>query len=412
MKKHETVKVCDILIPAEDINGEKWACVACDQFTSQPDYWEKLASYVGDAPSTFNLIFPEVYLGNDDAARIEKINDNMHAYLDEGIFRTIKDSFILVERDTLYEKGRLGLVMAVDLEDYDFTPFAPVAIRATEGTVVERIPPRLEIRRHAPLELPHIMLLIDDRKNTVIEPVYEKRDELELLYDTELNMGGGHLRGWRVSDTESVIKNLYNLVSEEVQLENYGRVTDFLFAVGDGNHSLATAKAHWNEVKKTLSAEEAVNHPARFALVEVENLMSPALKFEPIHRAVFNADERFIEEMKLRSYGDGKVKVFTKDAAFEINAPSDSIDAIKEIQDFIDDYVASHEGVYVDYIHGEKNLEEIVGSRGGVGILMPSPEKSDLFDFIIRRGIMPRKSFSMGEAEEKRYYFEAKKIIG
>ena len=155
------------------------------------------------------------------------------------------------------------------------------------------------------------MLLIDDRKNTVIEPVYEKRDELELLYDTELNMGGGHLRGWRVSDTESVIKNLYNLVSEEVQLENYGRVTDFLFAVGDGNHSLATAKAHWNEVKKTLSAEEAVNHPARFALVEVENLMSPALKFEPIHRAVFNADERFIEEMKLRSYGDGKVKVLS-----------------------------------------------------------------------------------------------------
>ena len=171
MKKHETVKVCDILIPAEDINGEKWACVACDQFTSQPDYWEKLASYVGDTPSTFNLIFPEVYLGNDDAARIEKINDNMHGYLDEGIFRTIKDSFILVERDTPYEKGRLGLVVAVDLEDYDFTPFAPVAIRATEGTVVERIPPRLEIRRHAPLELPHIMLLIDDRKNTVIEPV-------------------------------------------------------------------------------------------------------------------------------------------------------------------------------------------------------------------------------------------------
>ena len=286
----KTVKVENILLPKDGVDFEKWAVVACDQFTSQPEYWEKLAAYVGNAPSTLNLIFPEVYLSDNRENRIKKINENMYKYLDENVFKEIKDSFVLVERDTPYEKGRLGLMMAVDLEEYDYTPFAPVAIRATEGTVLERIPPRVEIRRHAPLELPHIMLLIDDREHTVIEPLYENREKLELLYDTNLNMNGGHVRGWRVPDTAAVLEKLYALTSDEVQLKNYGKVTNFLFAVGDGNHSLATAKAHWNEVKVGLSDKDKETHPARYALVEVENLMSPALKFEPIHRVVFGAN--------------------------------------------------------------------------------------------------------------------------
>ena len=204
----KTVKVENILLPKDGVDFEKWAVVACDQFTSQPEYWEKLAAYVGNAPSTLNLIFPEVYLSDNRENRIKKINENMYKYLDENVFKEIKDSFVLVERDTPYEKGRLGLMMAVDLEEYDYTPFAPVAIRATEGTVLERIPPRVEIRRHAPLELPHIMLLIDDREHTVIEPLYENREKLELLYDTNLNMNGGHVRGWRVPDTAAVLDSL------------------------------------------------------------------------------------------------------------------------------------------------------------------------------------------------------------
>lgn len=407
----KTVKVQNVLLPKDGVDFEKWAVVACDQFTSQPDYWEKLASYVGDAPSTLNLIYPEVYLSCDRENRIKNINANMRKYLDGGIFREIKDSFILVERDTPYQKGRLGLMMAVDLEEYDYTPFAPVQIRATEGTVVERIPPRVEIRRHAPLELPHIMLLIDDRDFSVIEPIYENRDGLELLYDTDLNMNGGHLRGWRVPDTDAVLEKLYALVSDENQMKKYGKVTNFLFAVGDGNHSLATAKAHWDEVKAGLSDKEKEAHPARYALVEVENLMSPALKFEPIHRVVFGADEEFIKELSSKISGGRKIRAFTKDKEYTLFAPDDSIDAIKEIQDFIDERVKADACIEVDYIHGENYLGRVVKERGGVGIVMPAPEKTNLFDFIIRRGIMPRKSFSMGEAEEKRYYFEAKKIV-
>ena len=248
----KTVKVENILLPKDGVDFEKWAVVACDQFTSQPEYWEKLAAYVGNAPSTLNLIFPEVYLSDNRENRIKKINENMYKYLDENVFKEIKDSFVLVERDTPYEKGRLGLMMAVDLEEYDYTPFAPVAIRATEGTVLERIPPRVEIRRHAPLELPHIMLLIDDREHTVIEPLYENREKLELLYDTNLNMNGGHVRGWRVPDTAAVLEKLYALTSDEVQIKNYGKVTNFLFAVGDGMGSGKNANDLSERAVKTI----------------------------------------------------------------------------------------------------------------------------------------------------------------
>lgn len=407
----DVIKVSDILLPRLGVDLEKWAVVACDQFTSQPEYWKEVESFCEGAPSTFNLIYPEVYLNEDKEQRIETINSAMESYLACNLFRTVGNSFILVERDTKYQKGRLGLMMAVDLETYDYTPFAPAYIRATEGTIVDRIPPRVQIRRHASLELPHIMLLIDDRDNTVIEPLYENRDTLELLYDTDLNMGGGHIRGYKVENTDEILAKIYALLDNDVQKKKYGEVTNFLFAVGDGNHSLATAKAHWEEIKKTITADKWQNHPARFALVEVENLHGDALMFEPIHRVVFGAGEDFEKVIVDAMKGPREVIMFTRDKKYVVHTEADSIDAIKAIQDFIDNYIKTHEGVSVDYVHGADYLAEVVEKHNGVGIIMPAPEKNSLFDFIIRKGVMPRKSFSMGEAEEKRYYLEAKKIV-
>lgn len=409
----DIIKVTDILLPNKNVNLEKWAVVACDQFTSQPEYWQKLEKFVEGAYSTFNLIYPEVYLNLPDKRdRIKKINDSMYDYLNEGIFDTVKDSFILVQRDTASQKNRLGLIMAVDLEQYDYTPFADASIRATEQTVTERIPPRVEIRRNAPLEFPHIMLLIDDRKNTVIEPICNNRDKLPLLYDTPLNMNGGRIRGYKVEDTKSVTDNLYALLNPELQKDKYGKATDFLFAVGDGNHSLATAKTHWNNIKKTLSGDELKNHPARYALVEVENLHSDALVFEPIHRVILGGGEDFIEDIKKEcANGANACAMFSKNKQYSLSLPKDSIEGILKIQNFIDAYILKNDSVSVDYVHGINNLKQVVEKYDGVGIEMPAPDKNDLFDFIIRRGIMPRKSFSMGEAEEKRYYFEGKKIV-
>lgn len=407
----DIIKACEILLPSKNIDLEKWAVVACDQFTSQPDYWKKLESFCEGAYSAFNLIYPEVYLEDNKETRIEKINSAMKKYLADDIFTPVADSFILVERDTPYHKSRLGLVMAVDLEQYDYTPFAEAGIRATEGTIVERIPPRVEIRKNASLELPHIMLLIDDRAKTVIEPLFENRGKLEKLYDTPLNMNGGHIKGYRVTDTSDVIGKLNALLNNEIQMRNYAKVTNFLFAVGDGNHSLATAKAHWDNVKAELSAEEREAHPARYALVEVENLHGDALEFEPIHRVIFNGGEKFTEAARKALRGPREVKMFTKSGEFVLKTAEDSIDSIKEIQDFIDGYIKENPEVVVDYVHGSDYLKEVVEKNDGVGIVMPAPEKNSLFDFIIRKGIMPRKSFSMGEAEEKRYYLEAKRIV-
>ena len=308
----DVVKVSDILIPKNNVDLKKWAVVACDQFTSQPDYWKNVEKYCEGAPSTFNLIYPEVYLNEDKEKRISAINSSMEAYLADDLFRVVKDSFILTERDTKYQKGRLGLMMAVDLETYDFTPFAPAYIRATEGTIIERIPPRVQIRRHASLELPHIMLLIDDRDKSVIEPLFENRDKLELLYDTDLNMGGGHIRGYKVENVDEVKQKLYALLDESAQTEKYGKVTNFLFAVGDGNHSLATAKAHWDEIKGDISADVWADQPARYALVEVENLHDDAIKFEPIHRVVFGEGEILSEVLRKVKRPSSVVNVYER----------------------------------------------------------------------------------------------------
>ncbi len=406
------IQASQILLPNKKIDLYKWAVVACDQFTSQKDYWEKVEQITEGAPSTFNLIYPEVYLSEDNAPRIEKINATMRRYLAEDVFDTLSDSFILVERDTPYTKCRLGLIMSVDLDAYDYTPFSDAYIKATEGTIIERIPPRVKIRGNAPLELPHIMLLIDDADCSIIEPLFEKAPTLEKLYDSDLNQNGGHIRGYRVSDVDEIIEKIYALLDKDVQIKKYGVSTNFLFAVGDGNHSLATAKAHWENVKKTLAEQEKLSHPARFALVEVMNLHSKALAFEPIHRVILGAGENFVDKLAESIKGDANVTLIMPDGSKKIiSASGNRINAIKQIQDFIDSYIAVNPEVKVDYVHGEKDLKEVVLKEGGIGIIMPTIEKSELFEFIIKKGVLPRKSFSMGEAVEKRYYLEAKKIV-
>ncbi|MDY5345531.1 MAG: DUF1015 domain-containing protein [Eubacteriales bacterium] len=398
----KTFSAKEILLP-NSVDMSKWSVVSCDQFTSQPEYWNALREYVKDSYSTLDLIFPEVYLGDaDEDERICKIDANMDRYITSGVFKKIENGYVLVERTTKSGVKRIGLVGAVDLEDFDFSANAKSVIRPTEGVVSSRIPPRLKIRKDASLELPHIMLLIDDPSFKVIEPIYENRNKLEKLYDFELNMGGGHLVGYKVPESEV---DFDFLLDETEQKTKYGKTTNFVFAVGDGNHSLATAKTHWENVKKNLSEKEIENHPARFALVEINNVHSDGITFEPIHRVVFGVGAEFVEYLKGRLNGDLKIKVECDGKTDYVFVPSLTPLAISEIQKAIDEYGKGE----CDYIHGDEHLKS-VAARGGVAIFMPKIEKSDLFKYVLDNGVLSRKSFSMGEAEEKRYYTEARII--
>ena len=404
----KTVKPFDILVPAV-AEPEKFAVVSCDQFTSQRDYWEKLDEFVGDAPSALRLIFPEVYLEDGDYEdRIKNINAAMYDYLDKGVFNTLKDSYILVRRQTAYGYTRLGIVAPVDLEDYSYEYPTEAAIRSTEGVVANRIPPRLKIRKDAPVELPHVMLLLDDRDKTVIEPFYKKRDTLEKLYDFELNMHGGHLTGWRIDAAE--FDAVLDKYVESIK-GLYGKESTLVFAVGDGNHSLATARAYWKDVKKTLTPEQRENHPARYALAEIENLHCDGIVFEPIHRFVFGVDDSdFVLHMSTALKGKGRLNMFTTNMNYSVAVSDNSVQAIADIQAAIDAYISSHPDASVDYIHGLDNLHAVADTSDGVAVEMPCIAKEELFGYVVEHGNLCRKAFSMGEAEEKRYYFEAKRI--
>ena len=401
-----TIKCVDILLP-KVAEPEKWAVVSCDQFTSQREYWKELESFVGDAPSALKLIFPEVYLEDEDGEeRTMKINATMKEYLDTNVFYTLRDSFILVKRDT-EERTRLGLMVAIDLEDYSYAYPTDAPLRATEGVVHDRIPPRLKIRRDAPIELPHILVVMDDRKGRVIESLYENRDNYEKLYDFDLNMKGGHLTGYKVDKKEVFDR----LALYEKDIDGlYGVDTDFSLAVGDGNHSLATAQAHWNEIKGTLTAEERETHPARFALCELENLHDNGIVFEPIHRVVFGVDKTdFVKTLADSLTGRGSLEIIDGES---IHIPCNPIGAecIAEVQKVIDEYIATKGGV-VDYIHGLGHLKGVAKEKDGVAIVMPTIKKEELFGYVVKHGNLCRKAFSMGEAEEKRYYYECHKIV-
>ena len=401
----KTVKAPHILLPRKGVDMSKYAVIACDQYTSNIPYWDSLKEYVGNNPSTFHMIYPEAYLENTDKeSYIASINKNIDSYLKDNVLEDIGESFILVERVTSFGVRRLGLIISVDLEDYDFKKGSKALIRASEATIVERIPPRLQIRKDAAIELPHVLLLFDDKEKTIVEPLYKNRDKLEKVYDFELNKDGGHIRGYKITDTESVVKKFDDLYHKN----NNG----LLFIVGDGNHSLATAKAHWDIVKEKLSEKERETHPARYALVEVNNLYDDGIIFEPIHRILFNVKDDFIPRLRMSCHGEHRSYIYSIEGGkveffIDKNAPQDYL----QIQTFLDIYLKENPEVKIDFIHDDEELLNVAKANpGSVAIFMPALTKDDLFDYLSKDAVLPRKSFSMGHANEKRYYLEAKKI--
>lgn len=395
-----------LLLPGTDVEPARWAVIACDQHTSDPEYWAQAERVVGDSPSTLKLIYPECYLdrGGPD---IPAIHRRMAQYRERVLTRTV-DGFVLVERQTT--RGlRLGLVVAIDLEKYDYTPGAKPLIRCTEGTVIERLPPRVAIRRGAPLELSHVMLLCDDPGHTLIEPLYQGRGKLKKLYDFDLMASGGHIRGWAVTGEEQMAQ----LQSALEAL--YQGADGFLFAVGDGNHSLAAARAYWLEVRQGLSEQARLSHPARYAMAEVVNLYDPALVFEPIHRAVFGAEDGVLaHDFILYCRGQGmsvvpcepeRAQLYLLDEPLRIENALNPL-PVAVLQPFLDEWLSAHPQARVDYIHGLDAL----GALSALRIRLTPMDKRALFPSVRQGGALPRKTFSMGEAQDKRYYLECRAI--
>ena len=413
----------DILLPRQGTDMTKWAVVACDQFTSQPAYWQAVEQAVGDAPSALRLILPEARLGDADVAEhIAAINTSMERYLADGVFRTLEDALLYIERTQSDGKVRRGLVGMVDLERYDFTPGSGALIRATEGTVLDRIPPRTRVRRDAPIELPHVMLLIDDPQRTVIEPLAAERERMEQVYDFDLQQEGGHLRGWLVPRGAygRLAGALAALAEASLPESKYGLpgASPMLFAVGDGNHSLAAAKACWEERKRTLPPERRSADPARYALAEVVNNHDDALAFAPIHRCLFGVDPQAVTEALLAYYpgahwGTGAghtIRCVWAGGSGAITVPSPASQlAVGTLQAFLDAYLENHPG-RIDYIHGHETAEELGRQTGAMAFLLPAMGKEQLFKTVMADGVLPRKTFSMGHARDKRYYVEARKI--
>ena len=411
----------DILLPRKADMG-KWAVVACDQFTSEPEYWKAVENTVGEAPSTLRLILPEAHLNAPDVdKRIADINANMKRYLDEGIFKTMRGSFIYTERTQSDGSIRHGLIGKVDLECYDFTPGSGALIRATEGTVLDRIPPRVRVRKDAPIELPHIMVLIDDPEKTVIEPLTAGKGGMRLLYDFDLMQNGGHIRGWLVDPASKlrIAAALAALASPEVQEAKYGLkgAAPLLYAMGDGNHSLATAKRCYEDLKAA-DPEAAKNSPARYALVELVNNHDDALVFEPIHRVLFDTDPEAVLKA-LKAYypgaydGEGKGHVLRycyegREGAVTVPDPTVQL-PVGTLQNFLDAYKKDHR-FGIDYIHGDDTVRRLAAKPGAMGFFLPPMGKEQLFKTVMADGVLPRKTFSMGHAQDKRYYLEARKI--
>lgn len=423
--------VPEIMMPQAGTDLSKWAVIACDQYTSQPEYWAESDRIVGSAPSTLRLTLPEVYLEDSDVeTRTAQIHQTMQHYLASGTLTQLPAGFVLTERFSGGSCPRRGLVLSVDLEAYEYKPGSQSLIRPTEKTVIERIPPRLKVRQGASLELPHIMILIDDPDRTVIEPLFDKTDLFSKLYDTDLMQGGGHINGWFIpqgAETDAIEGKLEALCDRSTFNKKYG-CTDgqalLPYAVGDGNHSMATAKAYWEEIKQGLSEAEMADHPARYALVEVVNIHDESLIIEPIHRVMFHVDADdlltsaiafFKDNGCEASLSEGGAHAFpyctqTSRGVLSVNSPKWAI-PLGTLQAFLDHYLEQHPEVKIDYIHGADVVESLGTQPGNMGFFLPDIEKKDLFRGVIFDGVLPRKTFSMGEAHEKRYYMEAKKII-
>lgn len=397
-KGQNCIAAPEILLPVEGTDMTAWAVIACDQHTSDEAYWEALDAFVGERPSTLRLMLPEIWLEKEDCAeRIRAIAETMERYRAVGIFRKLPRGYVLVERKTAVSPLRTGIVLSVDLEAYSYEKKSDALVRATEATILERIPPRLKIREAASLEFPHVMLLYDDPQDAVLGP-YKADASLKTLYDFELNMGGGHIRAKFIPDDGAVAAAFQKLAAGGL-----------LFMVGDGNHSLATAKAAWEKIKTGLTQEEQKTHPARFALCEAVNIYDEGIRFEAIHRLVKGVDpQRFAAG--LRPGGTGKAGLYVRGARVYLAVPEAVPAAVDGVDRYIASYIAEHGGS-VDYIHGEGALAQLTaGHADYVGIALPKMEKADLFQAVKTGGSLPRKTFSMGESEEKRYYLEGKEI--
>ena len=396
----------DILLPnVKDMT--LWPVIACDQFTSQPEYWDEVREKTGDAPSSYHLILPEAELPASPA-RVAAIHAAMREYLEKALFREYRNSYVYVERTQMDGSVRRGLVGAVDLEGYDYSEGSSSPIRATERTVVERIPPRRAVREGAPLELPHVLLLCDDSEQTLIEPLAQAKGRLPQLYSVELMMDGGHVSGWLVEGEEA--KAL------DQRLEGYTRRHASLsFAVGDGNHSLATAKACCEALKQAHPGQDFSRHPARYALVELENIHDPALCFEPIHRLVKGTDvPRLLERLTADCAAEGGYPIEWisegRSGTLRLDRSRASL-ALGVLQNWLDKYLPNNAGE-IDYIHGADVLKRLAAEDGAVGFLLPPIDKGQFFRWIVSEGVLPRKTFSMGHAQEKRYYLEARSLAG
>lgn len=412
----------DILLP-RDCEYTKWAVVACDQYTSQPEYWDRVERFVGSAPSALRMILPESCLdGPNLETDILEINNNMTHALREGRFKEFPNALIYVERTLKCGKVRRGLIGKIDLEQYDYEPGAEAAVRATEGTVMSRIPPRVAVRKNAPIELPHVMLLFDDPGRTVIEPLAARKDRMELLYDFDLMEDGGHLTGWLL-DGESAARvgvAFRALNTPDAVKTRYGldRDTVFQFAVGDGNHSLATAKECYERQKRLTPPEQWETLPARYALCEVVDLYDESLEFEPIHRVIFNVKGKDLLDAFVRSYpgayyGEGMGHALryvwgSTQGAITVPYPKAHL-PVGTLQSFLDEYVPAHGGS-IDYIHGDEVAHDLGSRPGNIAFLLPAMPKESLFSAVLRDGVLPRKTFSMGEANDKRFYLEARRI--
>lgn len=437
------LRIPRIQLPKEGTDYEKWAVVACDQYTSEPAYWEEADRIVGTSPSTLRMILPEYYLGKPQEEELtQQIRSHMKQYEETGVLRTLPEGCMLVKR-TASGRTRLGLVIAVDLEAYDYTKGSTSLIRATERTITERIPPRLRIRRGAPVELPHIIILIDDPEKTVIEPLAKKKGTV--AYDTDLMLDGGHITGTffpkeELGGVQEAFSRLY-----DKSTERFGKGKEFLMAMGDGNHSLATAKAAWEEIKQTLTPQELENHPARYALCELENVHDDGIVFEPIHRVLFGEGKLTGEEIVRKtveilkkqnpdaylaeeSDGDGAGAAGREGAQctprtdcyripvifggtrrmLVIDHPVSGLE-VGALQTALDELVRT-KGVRIDYIHGEQTVSELASLEENAGFLLPSMDKHRLFPAVAADGALPRKTFSMGHANEKRYYLEGRSL--
>lgn len=413
----------DILLP-QNCDMELWSVVACDQYTSQPEYWQRVEERVGNHPSTLRLVLPESHLKDPDVEmEIMEINNTMTRYLRDGVLKEHPQCLIYVERVISNGKIRRGLIGKLDLAQYDYEPGSDAMVRATEGTVLERIPPRVAVRKNAPVELPHVLLLADDRECTVVEPLGKQTDDMELLYDFELMEGGGHIRGWKLTEAqmEQVADALSALADAKAFNEKYGTqdLPVMLFAVGDGNHSLATAKECYERRKKLTRPEQWPDLPSRYALVELGNLHDQSLEFEPIHRIVTGVEPEQLLADLLEAYpgayrgeGEGHVLYYTvsgEEGAVTVPDPENQL-AVGTLQNFLDLWLQKHPQAGIDYIHGADVTRELAQKPGTIGFLLPSIEKAELFPTVIHDGVLPRKTFSMGEAQDKRFYLEGRRI--